>query len=456
MYMRKEYIIISRIANCFPILFLLFITGACQKTLDTQPETSISDEAVIVDRKSANAALLGVYDGLQGYASSSIIGLDLAGDNVVNYNNQNIVVAIKTPAAGSGGFSSIYSMIVRADFVINKVPGVKDEFFTQAQRNQVLGEAYFLRALGYFDLVKTYGGVQLILDPEKYTGIKRSSGDSTYAQVLSDLNKAELLLADSADRNRANRFAAYALKARYYLYNQHWDLAEQYASKLITSTTNFSLVKPFSAFFTGKNTTESIFELAFSTADKSSFYTNWLSAAEGGRRDYIPARSFINSLLDPNAGGSRKSLIKQLTDGSWELIEYGKQDGSSSIFILRLAEQYLIRAEARVKKDSPDLQGAVDDLNTIRTRADVPVFSYVPGITTTADILLAIEEERRYELAFEGHRFVDIVRTGRAPAVFGPLNPQLNDPDFWIFPIPQNAVLADPQNLGGTNQNPGY
>jgi hypothetical protein len=439
-----------------PVLLLLIVGSACQKTLDTQPETSISDEAVIVDKKSANAALLGVYDGLQGYASSSIIGLDLASDNVVNYNNQNIVVATKTPANAGGGFSSIYSMIIRADFVINKVPGVKDDLFTAAQRNQVLGEAYFLRALGYFDLVKTYGGVQLILDPEQYTNIRRSSKDSTYAQVLSDLNKAENLLVETVDRNRANRFSVDALKARYYLYNKQWDLAEQYASKTIASAANFSLVKPFSNFFTGKNTTESILELAFSTADKSSFYTNWLSAAEGGRRDYIPARSFINNLLDPNAGGARKSLIKQLTDGSWELVEYGKQDGSSSIFLLRLAEQYLIRAEVRVKKTNPDLPGAAADLNTIRARSDVPAFNYVPGTTTAADLLAAIENERRYELAFEGHRFVDIVRTGRAPAVFGALNPQLNDPNFWIFPIPQSAVLADPVNLGGTNQNPGY
>ncbi|MES1250097.1 MAG: RagB/SusD family nutrient uptake outer membrane protein [Chitinophaga rupis] len=439
-----------------PVLFVFFAGGACKKTLDTQPQTSISDEAVIVDKKSAQAALLGVYDGLQGYASSSIIGLDLAGDNVVNYNNQNLVVATKTPGNAGGGFSSIYTMIVRADFVINKVPTVKDNFFTDAQRNQVLGEAYFLRALGYFDLVRTYGGVQIILDPEAYTGIKRSSQEETYAQVLSDLNKAESLLVETETRNQANRYSVYALKARYYLYTQQWDLAEQYAGKTIASTANFALVKPFSTFFTGKNTTESIFELAFSTADKSSFYTNWLSAAEGGRRDYIPARSFINNLIDPAAGGARKSLIKQLTDGSWELVEYGKQDGSSSIFILRIAEQYLIRAEARTKKSSPDLPGAVDDLNVIRTRSDVAPFVYVTGTTSAGDIQLAIENERRYELAFEGHRFTDIVRTGRAAAVFGPLNPQLTNSNYWIFPIPQSAVLADPANLGGTNQNPGY
>lgn len=148
-------------------------------------------------------------------------------------------------------------------------------------------------------------------------------------------------------------------------------------------------------------------------------------------------------------------MIKQLTDGSWELIQYGKQDGSSSIFILRIAEQYLIRAEARVKQPTPDLSGAVADLNAIRRRADVTEFVLKPE-TSAGEVLLAIEKERRYELAFEGHRFVDIVRTGRAGEVFGALNPQLKDTRFWIFPIPQNAVLNDPDNLGGTYQNPGY
>lgn len=435
----------------FLAFFVPLFIASCSKTLDTQPQTSISDENVIADQKSAEAALLGVYDGLQGYASSSIIAHDLAGDNVVNYNNQSSVVATLTPASGGGGFGNIYTTILRANFVITKVPEVSDPLFSQADRNQVLGEAYFLRALAYFDLVKTYGGVQIILQPSSYTGIKRSTRQETYQQVLSDLNKADSLLPEKEDRNRANRYSVYALKARYYLYNQQWELAEQYASKTINDVADFDLVTPFSSFFTGRNTKESILELAFSTSDKSSFYTNWLSANEGGRRDYIPALSFIQYLTDPDKGGDRKSLVKQIADGSWETVEYGKQDGTSSIFILRIAEQYLIRAEARARKPKPDLQGAVADLNKIRGRAHVPLFSY--SVTTTANaVLLAIENERRYELAFEGHRFSDIVRTGRAAAVFGALNPLLKDTNRWVFPIPESAIQADPALV----QNPGY
>ena len=436
-----KYIIISASA----------LLSACDSVLETKPQTFISDENVIVDKKTAEAALIGVYDGLQAY-STSIVSLDLAGDNVVNFNAQNNIVANKTAAGSGGGFGTIYTMINRANFVISKVPALTN--FAEADKNQILGEAYFLRALGYFDLAKTYGGAQIVLEPataaNSHKGTKRSTKAETYAQVLSDLDKAEALLKTTVNRNRANKFTVYALKARLFLYTEKWDLAEEFASKNITST-GFKLVKPYSAFFTGKNTEESILEIAFSTSDKSSFYTNWNSPAQGGRHDYIPERSFVGLLLDPNLGGSRKSLLFQTPDGIYDLTQYSKQDGTSSIFVFRIAEQYLIRAEARTKKTTPDLSGAVADLNLIKSRADVPLLAYNTALKAS-EIQLAIENERRCELPFEGHRFIDIVRTGRAAEVFGAVNASIRNPQFWVFPIPQSEVIIDEDLV----QNPGY
>lgn len=439
----------------FSILILMSILfSACSKVLDTEPQTSISDEAVIVDQKSAQSALIGIYDALQGYVGSNIVALELAGDNVVNFNSQNNLVANKTAAGSGGSYSSVYSMINRANFVIQKVPQLGDDVVAPAAKSQILGEAYFLRALAYFDLVKFYGGVPLVLEPAtaptSHQGIKRSTKAQTYEQVLSDLNKAEELLMEKVDRNRANKFTVYALKARFYLYNEKWEQAEEYASKTIASS-NFSLVKPYATFFTGKNTPESIFEIAFSTSDRSSFYTNWLSPAQGGRHDYIPAREFVGLLLDPAQGGSRSSLLFRTPEGIYDLIQYGKQDGTSSIFVLRIAEQYLIRAEARAKKAVPDLEGAIEDLNKIKARADVPLLAYDHSISK-ASLLLEIEKERRMELPFEGHRFIDIVRTNRAAEVFGAINPNLKNPNFWVFPIPQTEIIKDPE----LEQNPGY
>jgi hypothetical protein len=440
--------------NNILVLAAALSTFACSDLLDTEPEQNISDQAVIVDEKSSNTALLGVYDALQGYATSTIIGLDLASDNVVNYNNQNNLVPDLTPNSSGGGFSAIYKMINQANFVITLVPGVQDNFFTQEERNQVLGEAYFLRALGYLDLVKTYGGVQLVLTPatgpDTHKGTKRSTADETYAQIGKDLDEAERLLKEQVNRTRASRYAVYALKARYFTYVKNWEQAEQYASRLITNNA-FRLVKPYASFFTGKATEESIFELIYSTSDRNSFYTNWLSPADGGRHDYIPAREFVSQLLDPNKGGARKSLLKQTAEGSWDLIQYGKPDGSSSVFILRIAEQYLIRAEARALKATPDLAGALADLNAIRSRSDVPA-STLTAASTAEQVSLAVLEERRLELPFEGHRFVDVVRTGRAATIFGAVNPNRKDPNFSVLPIPLSAIQTD-EDL---TQNPGY
>ena len=440
--------------NSLIFAIILLLLSSCELVLNTEPQATISDEAVIVDQKSALAALIGTYDALQGYVSGSIVSLDLAGDNVVNFNSQNNVVANKTADSGGGSFSGIYTTINRANFVISKVPTLSETSITKADRNQILGEAYFIRALAYFDLAKTFGGVPIVLEPAtaptSHRGTKRSTRAQTYDQVLSDLNKAEELLTTTLNRNRANKFTVYALKARLYLYTEKWELAEENATKVIQSS-NFSLVKPFSAFYTGRNTTESILEIAFSTSDRSSFYTNWNSPAQGGRHDYIPAREFVGLILDPKLGGTRSSLLFRTPQNIYDLTLYSKQDGTSSIFILRIAEQYLIRAEARAKKASPNLEGAVADLNVVKNRAEIPLLTFTNSLSKD-NILLAIENERRFELGFEGHRFVDIVRTGRAAEVFGAINPNLKNPNFWVFAIPRTEIIQDPD----LEQNPGY
>ena len=443
----KKYIFIIAIA---------LSSASCNGVLDKEPESSISDASVIVDEKSSLAALVGVYDGLQGYYGPNQLAHTLISDNLVlNTAPGNIIPTYTAAGTGAfdgtnaGAYSSIYSTINRANFLIDKTSKLAEGVIKPASRNQYLGEGYFLRALAYFDLVRTYGGVPIITSPTitatQNNGIKRSTVVQTYAQVISDLNKADSLLAEPTTvvRNRANKYAVYALKARFYLYNENWDKAEEYATKVIANATSYKLVKPFSTFYTTQKSTESILEVTYSSADKNPIYTYLLAPAEGGRLDYVPESGFVAQLLDPTKGGARKSLVKQLPSGVYAITQYGNQDGSSALFVLRLSEQYLIRAEARAKKTPSDLPNAVIDLNAIKTRSDVPAF--VVNLTTAAsDVLLAIENERRYELAFEGHRFSDIVRTGRAATVFGTLNPLFTDPGRWVFPIPYKETVADP------------
>ena len=203
-----------------------------------------------------------------------------------------------------------------------------------------------------------------------------------------------------------------------------------------------------SGFYQTAKSKESIFEFVFSSADKLPFYTYYLPSDKGGRLDYIPNPELSNELLDPEKGGKRSQLINDKGDGVLVISQYAKQDGSSSIQTPRLAEQYLIRAEARLKGSSANADGAVNDLNVIRDRAGLSPIAK----TDKETLLLSVENERRYELAFDGHRFNDIIRTGRAADVFAKHDPVFSNPNYWVLPFPNNAILADPD----LEQNPGY
>ena len=429
---------------------------AATSCLDHTPLDSIPADGVINDLKSAEVALTGAYDAAQTFEHRAVVTLNYAGDNVVLFAGQAVVVpqfkAAGTsgwdPTAG-GGFSDYYNGINQANTVIKYLPDVTGD---QAKKNNLLGQAYFLRALAYFDLARTYGGVQLVLEPSESPdngkGVKKSSYADVLKQVKADLTQAEGLFDQSLPtRAKASIWAVYALKARVCLYLEEWDAAADYAGRVIGSG-HFALTPEVSGFFETALSSESVFELVFSSADQLPFYTYYLPSDKGGRLDYIPTPDFANELLDPAKGGKRSQLIYDKGDGVLVIAEYAKQDGSSSIQVLRLAEQYLIRAEALLRKASPDTEAACADLNVIRRRAGLEdIIS-----DDTAALLRQVETERRYELAFDGHRFNDIVRTGRAAEVFGAYDPVFKNADYWVLPFPNNAVLAD-EDL---EQNHGY
>ncbi|HEY5746483.1 MAG TPA: RagB/SusD family nutrient uptake outer membrane protein [Chryseolinea sp.] len=435
------------------------LLSSCSDILDTKPYQQLPAAGAITDATSANAALLGAYSNVQNYYSLNYPTLGFLPADNVRFNgtlnqflqtDQNALTPDNVIITGT--WTTIYQAINSANTIIDVVPGLTDPVLTEAEKNKITGEAYFIRALGYFDLGRGWGGVPLVLKPTKTIsdaqGIRRSSLPQTYDQVLADLTKAEELLPEAATRNRAVKKTAQALRARLHLYREQWAEAETFASTVIGNS-SYALITPYKAFFTAPFlTNESVFELTFSNADPNTIWNNWYPSALGGQYNFQPTTDFIGVL---NAkGGNRSSLLASVTTGSTTSI-YGNLYNRSGLrddpaYILRIAELYLIRAEARAQQDKLDgTDGALADLNAVRQRAGLANSTAV----TKAEVLLAIEDERRLEFAFEAHRWFDLVRTKRAGDVLG-----VTDTRKWLFPIPLVDMGADPDLAG--EQNPGY
>lgn len=436
---------------------LVVLLSSCEKFLEVNPKESISDAVTIVDRTSAETAIRGVYSALASgdYYGTSFQSIGyLSGDNIQWTGSQSQVQEFINKkvnadnATISSAWVAIYRTINRANNVIVKVASVNDPQLTQALKNQYIGEAYFIRALAYFDLARTWGGVPLIttptVNPTDNVGIKRSTQAETYAQVLKDLEAAEPLLPATTDRYRATRKTVWALRARYHLYQKEWAKAEEYASKVITDATNYRLIKPFSAFFANdaRGTAESIFEIFYNgTTEVNSHRGQWQPQTNGGTRQWAPNDALVALLNNPAVGGNRSALVAKDNQNRWYGNLYYRNPASDPSYIIRIAELYLIRAEALAQQSK--LSQALTDLNVVRDRAGIAAST----ATTQEEVLLAIENERRLEFALEPHRWFDIVRTGRAGAVFG-----VTDPSRLLLPIPVQQLLSDKS----LEQNPGY
>lgn len=447
------------------IFSVLLLFTSCKKFLEVQPKLQVDQSAAITDAGTAATAANGLFNLLarDSYYGSNFPALSyLSGGDIQWSGSQSDPSEItKHLTSATNGYvqsawSAIYKTIAQANYIIDKVPTITDPQFTTANRNQYLGEAYFVRALAYFDLARGWGGVQLILKPTYAStdnvGIPRSSLADTYTQVLKDLNSAETLVPTTVNRNRVTLRTVQALKARFYLYQKNWALAEQFASLVIADNTNYSLVTPYSAFFANNvvASKESVFELAYTTSNTNGHSNWWLPPALGGRREWSPNDALVALLNNAAIGGNRSALIAQTAPPGnlwYGKLYYRTPLGTDPAYVIRIAELYLIRSEARAQQGNlTGTNSAQADLNAVRTRAGIAA----SAAATLPDILLALEKERQVEFPFEADRWFNLVRTDRAQVLLA-----LPDKHLYLFPIPYNETLVDPQ-LAGANRNPGY
>lgn len=442
-------------------LVLPLALAGCSSVLDVTPKSTVPEATAIADAAGARSALNGAYNALQSlsyYGESYVVFPELVSDNgrasgtLTAYADGDHNAMIADNAEVTTMWNAIYDDINRVNEIIARVPNVTA--MDAGDKNEILGEAYFLRALDYHNLVRLWGGVPLRLKPvESVTQaaeITRSAPAAVYTQIMSDIGQAETLMTNTDTDTQASLGAVYALDARVRLYMQDWAGAEKAALKV--EGMNYRLATNFGDLFnaTGGATSEDIFRVLFTPAQYNEVGYYYLTKNLGGRYEVAPTNDIIQA-FDPASGGNIRSYHPADARGQYSIgldgsrvyaSRYLTSAGTEYVHVIRLAEVVLIRAEALAQLNR--LPEAVDEYNRTRVRAGLAADPRIGR--TQADVLASIYKERRLELAFEGDRWPDLVRRGVAASTLG------ISADRTLFPIPQHEIDTAP----GITQNPGY
>lgn len=446
--------------------FTIISFNGCDGFVDVDlPKSQLTADDVFLDKATANAAMTNIYAKIRdkGILAGTTEGMSHQlgnyTDELAFYGNAagtsmqfNTNTVLSTNRNIADWWNFTYNQIYDANALYKGIDG--STALTTEDKNQLKGEALFIRALLHFYLVNLYGNIPYITstDYTQNTNVKRMPENEVYPKIKADLISAIELLPvkyTSTERVRPNRFVARALLSRVNLYMKIWDEAANDASALINNQ-DYAIVTLSTSFL--KSSPETIWRFSPSANGGNSQEAVTFIFTSGPP----PQSALSQSMLSAFETNDQRKIqwVKSLTKGSqtWSYpFKYKQKEntGSSVEFsvVLRLAEQYLIRAEARAQQE--DLIGAKEDLNKIRNRAGLN--------ETTAigkeQIIDAIRHERRVELFTEyGHRFFDLKRTETLDKELAPVK------QGWqhhkrLFPVPQAELLLNPNLLP---QNPEY
>jgi hypothetical protein len=439
--------------SILPAASLALTLAGCNSLLDVNPPTQVPGSQAISTAEGARAALAGAYDGLQSlsyYGGDYFFFNDLYADNAIDngtfqtFADADARALFADNATISATWAAIYAAIDRDNNLIQKVPALTD--MDSAEKAQVMGEAYLLRALNYHNLVRVYGDVPMPLVPAasitEASKIARTPKAAVYTQILADLTQAEQLMSASSPTTHGTVGAAKALLARVYLYLGDYANAKAKADEVVAL--GYQLAPNFGDLFDaqGKDTPEDIFKLAFSAVDFTNAGFYYISGDNGGAGEVAVESDLISQFdvaNDVRFAWSIDTLTSPAEGTKWKTTA-----GAEDFHVIRFAEVLLIKAEAEAQLNN--LSAAVDAVDSIRVRAGLTPDTLGVQLNTQQDVLTEIALQRRLELAFEGDRFPDLVRTGQAQTVLG--IPAFRE----LFPIPQSEIDVAPN----ITQNPGY
>ena len=452
----------------FYVLVLVFASGifsSCNKILNVSSPNAVPDGSVFTSASGLQNARIGMYSSLQNknyyggvfpllaecYSDNGTTG----GYDVIDLNDIAAKAVQPSNIYTTGIYQAIYNSIYTANEIIANIDNVPN--LDATIKSNTLGEAYFVRGLCEFDLLRLFGehwdktskyGISIVLTPNNpKIAVARSTVSDSYKQIIADLQQAISSLNTYNGNQYASVSAAKALLARVDLYYGDYTNAASLATDVINDN-NFALLGPnnFTSIYATKLTSESVFELKFDLQNQSSYNTLTYVRSDALRTDVaFLAAAGLNTFFQSRPTDLRSTLVDYTNvdvsiqpDGRTQKYR-GEQTKDNSGYILRLAEVFLIRAEALGKTNG------LADLNTLRENRGMADLSSA-DVPDSISYLNAVLDERRAELNFEGHRLFDLARTNNVSAILGTtVNP--------IMPIPQREI-------DGTNnvviQNQGY
>lgn len=443
------------------------ITGCKKLVTVDKPTNQMLTPVVFQNDNTAKLAVTGMYNNMVNGSSQGtklyITSLPaLTADELYFYTNNtldqfryNSILA--TDGSVYAMWQELYQNIYYANAVIEGAQASTG--MSEAYKNIAIGEAKFIRAFMHFTLVNFFGDVPLITttNVNETALAPRTAVTTVYNQIIADLKDAQTQIdtanASSSNRTRANKWSATAMLARVYLYLGDWANAEVQATNVINNTGLYNLLTTtnLSNVFLA-NSTEAIWQL-YSSGNNgfTQMGTSFLPGSSTTPK-YVLTNQLLNAFEN---GDKRKTAWVNSINVSGTLYYYPykyKQYTTTTTGIeyymqLRLAEQFLIRAEARAQQNK--IGDAQNDLNIIRNRAALANTT----AATKDDLLTAVYKERQVELFAElGHRWFDLKRTNTIDAVMNAAKPGTWTSNAAKYPIPQTARNSN-VNLG---QNDGY
>jgi hypothetical protein len=447
--------------NAGLFLYTVVLTSCTQFVEVPAPNNQLNADDVFTDDQTATAAVVGIYSEMEFSLPVSTyltllpgLSADEFGYTAVDRDYSDLAANTYSPDNQyTAAVWSIYSTIYQANVCIQGLQ--KSSSLPPDVKSQLLGEALFSRAFCYFYLVNLFGDVPLTTSTDYRINdtLSRTASSTVYHQIISDLTLAQTLMSPdypTSQRVRPNMWTAASLLSRVYLYTNNWPAAESQASAIINSGL-YSLSGLDSVFLNTSN--ETIWQLmpvnpSLNTQEAIIFIPSGATV--------IPTFPLTTDLVNAfEPGDNRMPAWTDTTTIGGQLFYYPakyKNTGGSSLteyhIVFRMAEQYLIRAEARMQQNN--ITGALEDLNIIRSRAGLTA---LPASLPQNATATAIQQERRIELFAEfGHRWLDLKRTSRVDLVIGALKPSTWQNTAALWPVPEAQISIDPS----LTQNKGY